>query len=56
MYFDQTERKIINENNSLYATRMRMLIELNRLKKSIMKTYLGLFLSRFLKSVNSKSK
>jgi hypothetical protein len=49
IYFDQTERKIINENNSLYANRMRIHIVTHNFKKQLMKTFIGKILLRLLK-------
>jgi hypothetical protein len=37
--FNESERRIIHENNSLLASRMKLHIALNRLVKVIMKSF-----------------
>ena len=50
MYFNQYERKAINENDSFYASFARLHIAIKRFEKAIMKTELGSFIKWLTKN------
>ncbi len=48
LMFDQIERQIINENNSFFASRMRLFIAKKRFEREFMKTGIGRFIHKTL--------
>ena len=44
--FNETERQIMHEDKSLYASRMKLHIAKKKFEKAFMKTYVGRFIEK----------
>jgi len=53
-YFDEIERQIMRENDSLLADRMLLFIAMGKFKKELMKTPLLKALKKCLEWINNK--
>ena len=44
--FNETERQIMHEDKSLYASRMKLHIAIKKFEKAFMKTFVGRFIEK----------